>query len=90
MSAEQFQGFWDAVASDPKVLAKLQENPDADSVVELARGLGFSISADQVRPVKLSDDELDGISGGASTDPTDPKNNDSSACSSGCSSCAVG
>ena len=29
MSEEQFKGFWDAVSSDPKVLAKLQENPGA-------------------------------------------------------------
>ena len=68
MSEEQFKGFWDAVSSDPKVLAKLQENPDADSVVELAKSLGFTIRPDQVKPVSLSDDELDGISGGAGVD----------------------
>ncbi len=68
MSEEQFKGFWDAVSTDPKVLAKLQENPDADSVVELAKSLGFTIRPDQVKPVSLSDDELDGISGGGTVE----------------------
>ena len=88
MSEEQFKGFWDAVSSDPKVLAKLQENPDADSVVELAKSLGFTIRPDQVKPVSLSDDELDGISGGAGGGTVTDA--DSTACSGGCSCAACG
>ena len=87
MSAEQFKGFWDAVSSDPKVLAKLQENPDSDSVVELAKSLGFTIRPDQVKPVNLSDDELDGVSGGASG--SDPGTDGSLSCGSCSSSCAA-
>ena len=88
MSEEQFKGFWDAVSSDPKVLAKLQENPDADSVVELAKSLGFTIRPDQVKPVSLSDDELDGVSGGAAS--TDTPAGSASACGCGCSCAACG
>ena len=87
MSEEQFKGFWDAVSSDPKVLAKLQANPDTDSVVELAKSLGFTIRPDQVKPISLSEDELDGISGGAGGD-TVINSLDSPACG-GCSSCAA-
>ena len=87
MSEEQFKGFWDAVSSDPKVLARLQANPDTDSVVELAKSLGFTIRPDQVKPISLSEDELDGISGGAGGD-TVINSLDSAACG-GCSSCAA-
>ena len=88
MSEEQFKGFWDAVSTDPKVLAKLQENPDADSVVELAKSLGFTIRPDQVKPVSLSDDELDGISGGAGVDKVSDAV--STPCSGACSCAACG
>ena len=66
MSEEQLNAFLEKVESDTELQDKLNGAADADTVVEIAKAAGFSITAEDIqsRPVELSDEELEGAAGG--------------------------
>ena len=66
MSEEQLKAFLEKVKADTSLQEKLNGAADADAVVEIAKEAGFSITAEdiQLRPVELSDEELEGAAGG--------------------------
>ena len=66
MSEEQLKAFLEKVKGDTSLQEKLNGAADADAVVEIAKAAGFAITADdiQTQPVELSDEELEGASGG--------------------------
>jgi predicted ribosomally synthesized peptide with nif11-like leader len=66
MSEEQLKAFLKAVKADAGLHEKLKEAGDADSVVAIAKAVGFSISAEELKKAQaeLSDKELEGVAGG--------------------------
>jgi len=69
MSEEQLSAFLAAVKEDPGLQEKLKGAADLDAAVAIAKEAGFMISADQLQQVReqLTDDELEGVSGGRTT-----------------------
>ena len=67
MSEEQLKAFLDAVEADAGLQEKLKAAGDADAVVAIAKAAGFVISADDLKKAQseLSDEELEGVAGGA-------------------------
>jgi predicted ribosomally synthesized peptide with nif11-like leader len=67
MSEEQLKAFLEKVKADTSLQEKLNGAADADAVVEIAKEAGFSISADDLKntKVELSEEELEGVAGGA-------------------------
>ena len=67
MSEEQLKAFWEAIQTDPSLQEKLRASTDADSIASIAKEAGFEITADEVKEAqsKLSDEQLDGVAGGA-------------------------
>ena len=68
MSAEQLTAFWAAVKADASLQEKLKAAGDADAVIAIAKAAGFAISADELKKVELSEEELEGVAGGATFD----------------------
>ncbi len=66
MSEKQLKSFLEKVKSDTSLQEKLKAAADANTVAAIAKEAGFSISADDLTKdqVKLSDEELEGLSGG--------------------------
>ena len=66
MSEEQLKAFLEKVKADTSLQEKLNEAADADTVVEIAKEAGFSITAEDMQSstVELSDEELEGAAGG--------------------------
>ena len=69
MSEEQLKAFLEKVKGDTTLQEKLNGAADADAVVEIAKDAGFSITAEDIQSmqsatVELSDEELEGASGG--------------------------
>jgi predicted ribosomally synthesized peptide with nif11-like leader len=70
MSEEQLKAFLEAVKADAGLQEKLKAAKDADAVVTIAKAAGFVISADELQKAQaaqsyeLSDEELEGVSGG--------------------------
>lgn len=73
MSEEQFSALLAKLAEDSGLREKLQGAADLDAFVALAKEAGFDVSkADWLRyqakqTLKLSDEELEGMAGGAGT-----------------------
>ena len=70
MSEEQLNAFLEKVKGDTSLQEKLNGAADADTVVEIAKEAGFSITAEDIQSmqsatVKLSDEELETAAGGA-------------------------
>ena len=67
MSEEQLKAFWEAIQADPSLQEKLRAATDADSIASIAIEAGFKITADEVKEAQsnLSDEQLDGVAGGA-------------------------
>ena len=67
MSEEQLKAFLEKVKADTSLQEKLKAAADADAVAAIAKEAGFSISADDLKNAQseLSDEELDGVAGGA-------------------------
>ena len=73
MSEEQLKAFLEKVKSDTSLQEKLNGAADADTVVEIAKEAGFSITAEDIQSmqsatVELSDEELEGAAGGCHTE----------------------
>ena len=66
MSEEQLKAFLEKVKADTELQEKLNGAADADALVEIAKEAGFSITAEDMQSptVELSDEELEGASGG--------------------------
>ena len=71
MSEEQLNAFLEKVKGDTSLQEKLNGAADADTVVEIAKEAGFSITAEDIQSqsatVELSDEELEGAAGGHCT-----------------------
>ena len=72
MSEEQLKAFQEKVKKDTSLQGKLKAATDAEAVVSIAKEAGFIISADEIinaqsLPQDLSDEELEGVAGGYST-----------------------
>ena len=67
MSEEQLKAFLEKVQGDTSLQEKLKAAPDNDAVVAIAKAAGFSLSADDINKAKseLSEEELEGMAGGA-------------------------
>ena len=70
MSEEQLKAFLEKVKGDTSLQEKLKAAADSNAVVEIAKEAGFMISAEEIQSmqsesVELSDEELEGLAGGA-------------------------
>ena len=67
MSEEQLKAFMEAVKADAELQEKLKAAVDSDSVVAIAKAAGFVISAEELARAQaaVSEDELEGVAGGA-------------------------
>ena len=69
MSEEQLKAFLEKVKADTSLQEQLKAaaDADADAVVSIAKEAGFSISVDDLKKAQseLSDEELEGVAGGA-------------------------
>ena len=65
MSEEQLKAFLEKVKADTSLQEQLKAA--ADAVVSIAKEAGFSISVDDLKKAQseLSDEELEGVAGGA-------------------------
>ena len=72
MSEEQLKAFLEKVKAYTSLQEKLNGAADADTVVEIAKEAGFSITAEDIQSqsakVELSDEELEGAAGGCHTE----------------------
>ncbi len=66
MSEEQLKAFLEKVKAEASLQARLNAAGDADAVAAIAKEAGFSISADDITKVQseISEEELEGVSGG--------------------------
>ena len=69
MSEEQLKAFIENVKVDTSLQEKLKTAADADAVVAIAKEAGFVVSADEIKtaqsaPQELSDEDLEGVTGG--------------------------
>ena len=66
MSEEQLKAFLEAIKNDAGLQEKLKAAGDADAVVAIAKAAGFVISVEELKntQLELSEQELDGLSGG--------------------------
>ncbi|QNI54490.1 nif11-like leader peptide domain protein [Synechococcus sp. BIOS-E4-1] len=69
MSEEQLKAFLEKVKADTSLQEKLKAAADANTVAAIAKDAGFSISADDLdnAPIKLSEEELEGVAAGAAS-----------------------
>ncbi|KZR84149.1 Nitrogen fixation protein of unknown function [Synechococcus sp. MIT S9509] len=67
MSEEQLKAFIEKVQGDDSLQEKLKAAADSDAVVAIAKDVGFTISADDLRTQsEISEEELEGAAGGNS------------------------
>ena len=66
MSEEQLKAFWEATQSDSALQQKLQGVTDLGAIVDIAKEAGFTISVEELEQAQkeLSDEQLDGATGG--------------------------
>ena len=75
MSEEQLKAFLEKVQSDTSLQEKLKAAANPDAVAAIAKEAGFIISADDLTKAQseLSDEELEGVAGGALYQPREPQ-----------------
>ena len=66
MSEEQLKAFLEKAKGDTSLMAKLKAS-DANTIVGIAKEAGYNISADDLKRIPLSEEELESSSGGAGT-----------------------
>ena len=70
MSEEQLKAFLEKVKADTSLQEKLKAAASPEAAIEIAKEAGFAITASDIQSmqsngtVKLSDEELEGASGG--------------------------
>ena len=72
MSEDQLKAFLEKVKSDTSLQEKLKAASTPEAAIEIAKDAGFAITAEDIQSmrsatVELSDEELEGASGGRST-----------------------
>ena len=67
MSEEQLKAFMEAVNTDAGLQEKLKAVVDADAVVAIAKAAGFLITAEELQMSReeISEEEIEGVAGGA-------------------------
>ena len=72
MSEEQLKAFLEKVKGDTSLKESLKAAADVDASLAIAKDAGFSISANDLKSAqsKISDEELEGVAGGAESKPT--------------------
>ena len=67
MSEEQLKAFLEKVKGDTSLQEKLKAAADVDALLAIAKEAGFMISADDLNKAQseISDEELEGVAGGA-------------------------
>ena len=66
MSKENLEQFMEQVAGSEELQAKIGEEIDADSLIALGAECGCEFTAEELQAAaELSDEELDGVAGGA-------------------------
>ena len=67
MSEDQLKAFIAKVQGDTSLQEKLKAAANSDAVLAIAKEAGFSISADDLKNAQseISEEELEGVSGGA-------------------------
>ena len=70
MSEEQLKAFLEAAKADAGLQEKLNAAVDTDAVVAIAKDMGFVISAEELQrsQAEISEEELEGVAGGAFSD----------------------
>ena len=68
MSEEQLKAFWEAIQSNPTLQQKLQGVTDPNTIVDIAKEAGFTMSAEEIKKAQeeISDEELNSSAGGRS------------------------
>lgn len=65
MSKEHLNAFLQKIKTDPSLQAKLSQAADSDAVIAIARDLELTITSGDLQSQSLlSDEELEGLSGG--------------------------
>ena len=66
MSEDQLKAFLEAVKADAGLQEQLKAATDPDAVVAIAKAAGFLISSEELKraQAEVSEDELEGVSGG--------------------------
>ena len=66
MSLEQLKAFLEKVKGDTSLQENLKAAAESDAVVAIAKEAGFMISVDDLKNAQseLTEDELEGVSGG--------------------------
>ena len=69
MSEEQLEAFLEKVKANTSLQENLKTAADSNSVVEIAKEAGFSISAHDLTKAQseISEEELEGVAGGQRT-----------------------
>ena len=67
MSEDQLKAFLEAVKADDAIQEKLNAAGDNDAVIAIAKAAGFSITAEELIQLKLSDEEVESVAGGVGT-----------------------
>ena len=74
MSEEQLKAFLEKVKGDTSLQEKLKAAASPKAAIEIAKEAGFSITGEDIQSmqsatVKVSDEELEGASGGVGNGP---------------------
>ena len=74
MSEEQLKAFLEKVQGDTSLQEKLKAAASPEAVIEIAKEAGFAITAEDIQSmqsatVEVSDEELEGASGGRVANP---------------------
>ena len=69
MSDKQLKAFLEKVKGDTSIQETLKAAANPDSILDIAKKVGFNISADGLKNAQseLSEDELEGVAGGVNT-----------------------
>ena len=74
MSEEQLSAFLEKVKADTTLQEKLKAAASPEAAIEIAKAAGFAITAEDIQPIQsesvgLTEDELEGVTGGGGTNP---------------------
>ena len=71
MSEEQLKAFLEKVKADTSLQEKLKAAADSDAVLAIAKDAGFNISIDDLKNAqsKISEEELEDVTGGGGGQP---------------------
>ena len=74
MSEQQLNAFLEKVKGDTSLQEKLKAAGSNEAAIEIAKGAGFAITAEDIQsmqsaPGEVSDEELEGASGGRVANP---------------------